>query len=294
MKKRILSVIMAATMAFTMAVGTFTVVNAADSTPSATVDAEGNGTTFGLVNPTVTTEAQGATVSFSVPISFTVGLDPFQAGDKSGSQIYTANQGIYNKSNIPIRVVVKAGVVLKDAGVTLKTTAGDVVSTDITKTTKDAYIELVAEKATATADRSGAVVVETVKLDGKDYATEYVAATGADTKAKTTLKSVPASAGAADLKSQVCFALQAATYTEGRDGTKAFSALAENNTGVGSFRFMGSLNANAANWSSADMEVKVVYDVNGMSSGAYTALMTDQNLDAAKKAANVYSVNDAN
>lgn len=287
MKKKVL----ASVLACAMAISTASVAFAVDY-PSVQ-----DGNAFGEVEADVTTESQAATIEFSVPTTLSVGLDPFQAGDKSGSQVYSNSQPIYNKSNIPIRVIVKAGLELKqdDDGndiVTVKDAAGDVTSADITNTDKEAYVELVAEPATATTDRSGAVVVEATKLEGKDFATEYKAA-GADTTAKTAVKALEADGSTT---SQVSFALQAATYAADRSGVEAFSAFAADNKGVASFRFMGSLNANAANWSSDDMEVKVVYDVNGMGTAAYDALIgasAPASVDAKMKAANVYSVADA-
>ena len=284
MKKRVL----ASVLACAMAVSTATVAFAADYP----------GNAFGApIDANVTTDSQAAKIEFSVPVNFTVGLDPFQAGDKSGSQVYSNSQPIYNKSNIPIRVIVKAGLDIKqgDDGsdlVTLKNAAGDVTSADITNTNKEAYVELVAEPATATTDRSGAVTVTATNLEGKNFATEYKA-TGADTTAKTAVK---AAAADGSLTSQVSFALQAATYATDRSGAETFSAFAADNKGIASFRFMGSLNANAANWSKDDMEVKVVYDVNGMGTAAYDALIgasAPASVDAKMKAANVYSVADA-
>ena len=299
MKKRLFAAILAAMMLASTSAIAF-----AEDAPSVSA-----GTAFGEWAPDVNTEAQAATIEFSVPTSLTVGLDPFQAGDGSGSQVYSNAQGIYNKSNIPIRVTVKAGAIIgKDTDGTtplavLKDDPADVTSSNITDTDKNAYIELIAEKATATTDRSGAVVIEATKLEGKDYATAYAEDTGAATTAKAIVKeATTTTTGSGDTAvttitydddSQISFALQAATYAADRSGVQSFSALAENNKGVAAFRFMGSLNANAENWSGDDISVKVVYNVNGMGTAAYTALIGDNAPDtvtADMKAANVYSV----
>lgn len=163
----------------------------------------------------------------------------------------------------------------------------EVDSTDPSNTDKDAYVELVAQKPTATTDRSGAVVVTPVLADGATFQTEYTEE-GADTTAKIILKE---NDGSADLESEISFALQAATYTADRSGQLAFSAMAENDKGVGTFRFMGSLNANADSWSGEDLKVRVVYDVNGLGSAAYDAMFGENGsvTDAQLKAANVYS-----
>lgn len=301
MKKRLFAAILAAMMLASTSAIAF-----AEDVPAPSVSA---GTAFGEWAPDVDTEAQAATIEFSVPTSLTVGLDPFQAGDDSGSQVYSNAQGIYNKSNIPIRVTVKAGAIIgKDTDGTtplavLKDDPADVTSSDITDTDKNAYIELIAEKATATTDRSGAVVIETTKLEGKDYATAYAEDTGADTTAKAIVKEATATTTGTgdtavttityDEDSQISFALQAATYAVDRSGAQSFSALAENNKGVAAFRFMGSLNANAADWSGDDISVKVVYSVNGMGTAAYTALIGDNapsTVTTDMKDANVYSV----
>lgn len=285
--------ILASVLACAMAVSTASVAFAADEDTPAKGVATGDGFGSG-VEADVTTQAKDAILQFQVPTTMTVALDPFQAGDTTGSQVYSLDEAIWNKSNIAIRVTVKAGLVVgKDAAngnaplAVVHEDPSEVDSTDPSNTDKDAYVELVAQKPTATTDRSGAVVVTPVLADGATFQTEYTEE-GADTTAKIILKE---NDGSADLESEISFALQAATYTADRSGQLAFSAMAENDKGVGTFRFMGSLNANADSWSGEDLKVRVVYDVNGLGSAAYDAMFGENGsvTDAQLKAANVYS-----
>lgn len=285
--------ILASVLAFAMAVSTASVAFAADEDAPAKGVATGDGFGSG-VEADVTTEAKDAILQFQVPTTMTVALDPFQAGDATGSQVYSLDQAIWNKSNIAIRVTVKAGLVVGTDSANgnaplaiVHEDPSEVDSTDPSNTDKDAYVELVAQQPTATTDRSGAVVVTPVVAEGKTFQTEYTEE-GADTAAKIILKE---NNGSADLESEISFALQAATYTADRSGQLAFSSMAENDKGVGTFRFMGSLNANADSWSGDDLSVRVVYDVNGLGSAAYDAMFGESGsvTDAELKAANVYS-----
>lgn len=285
--------ILASVLAFAMAVSTASVAFAAEGDEPAKGVATGDGFGSGVAAD-VTTEAKDAILQFQVPTTMTVALDPFQAGDATGSQVYSLDQAIWNKSNIAIRVTVKAGLVVgkdttsNDPLAFVHEDPAEVDSTDPDNTKKDAYVELVAQQPTATTDRSGAVVVTPVVADGKTFQTEYTAE-GADTAAKIILKE---NNGTDDLESQISFALQAATYTADRSGALAFSSMAADDKGVGTFRFMGSLNANADNWSGDDLSVRVVYDVNGLGSAAYDAMLGENGsvTDAEMKAANVYSI----
>jgi len=281
---------LAAVLACAMAFSTASVVYADGSV------AEGNAAGSD-VEATVDMKVQGAIYSFQVPTSLSVGLDAFSAADDTGSQVYSPANVIINKSNVPLVVTVRAAVEPEDGTINVKDSASKVKVSDPNATTKDVYFEVVGMQGSVAMDSRTGAATFTEKADAK---VTYDAQLGAKTNAKATL---PAAGTAAapettltNIKRSVAFALDKATYVKDtRTGADTFSALAANDKGTAAFRFMGSLNPNVQ-WADSSVKVRVIYDVNGMSSGMYTNLTGATAADVQKTNMIVYSptVNETN
>lgn len=229
-------------------------------------------------------------ISYQIPTTLEFSLDAFAMSDNTGSQVYSPAIEIINKSQVAIKVDVKADLTLEE-GVTAKTAVGEVKVDDPSYTEKDLYMELVAQKITSatmtgTPDFEVTVTPEKIKYNQTAVPEELL---GANTAAKAVLASASADKEY-EKPTLMTLALAAAPYTTGETPALDNSKYAKES--VGALRFAGTINPNTT-WAdkntTADVTVNAVFDVRGMTSSVYDAAFPVE-LDEDLAKANVMSV----
>lgn len=220
-----------------------------------------------------------------VPTDLTFAIDPFEQKG-SGSQIFSEDFSMINKSNVAVRVNAAVTVAGKDSTVTLKTTEADVKEDD---SSKQVYIAVQVPSAVAGTAAAAAKYPTSLGTDSNgDYydnsladtdltlteVTEVVDVTGVTGTYTTSAKVALDAEG----KANCLFALDKAVYTEyysAKDKSttaKQFKTCAASEAGVATFRFTGKVNSKAA-WAAGDVTASVTYTFIGLSGDNYTALL---------------------
>ncbi len=226
-------------------------------------------------------------ISFSLPTDLDFSLDAFGMGDATGSTIFSPEFKIVNNSEVAIRVAVKASLTAAE-GVTLKSSVADVKVDDPTVTTKDVYMELVAQEVlthTATIT-DGALSDVAVTATAISYDPADADHPGAVTPAKAVLAATPEDGAKPTV---MTLALSKATYDDASPTHKITAVSGK--TGAAVVRFAGTINPNVPTWTANDVSVKAVFDVSGLTGTVYDKLITSNaELDPDLKKANVASV----
>ena len=296
MKNKVLKVLLA-TMLMVSMVGT--TVMAAETTETST-------TTGGTITGTSTVE--NPVYKLVVPANLNFAIDPFEQGGQTGSQIYSTDRQLINKSNVPVRVDLQITATAAD-GVSLKTAAEvATVEANTADTSKVAYLAVevpgaVTETKAAAAnylDNTGASALANqytitgatganVDYNGRIYTATATLADGNESAATPEMINVTAVAGDYTTKGSAkvdisatakkfTFVLDGADYTEiytnyndAEPAYKAYKANAADTKGSAVFRFHGNLNTKAA-WAANDVKADATYTFLGLSATNYTAL----------------------
>lgn len=303
--KKTLTCVLAAAMLTSMAVPAF----AADTVPSKPGSESVEGSTV-VRNPIF---------EFEVPKTLEIAINPFQKGDDSGSQIFSVDQQIINKSDVALMVSITPKMKLQN-GAKYVETAAAAAPTSPTDTSKKIYMEIATPLAasiiaTETGDANKPTVGGTPATSQDDavpgtvgiapvvWTDTYEAAAGfkTDSGAKAVVKTTPAN---------MTFALQKSVYIAKKqtdDGTTVFSGLAtdaaattvlaaEGDSPLSAtvFRFVGSVNT-YADWAKEDVTVSMIVDTRGMNDDGYKAATVDNDDWTANsvKGANLWLVADA-